>query len=93
MSDISIPLQKPHGEKGRSIVFYPDRRSGLVPENRLGLTHIYYGSGGGKTTRVVGLATRAAGEGLIVDFVQFMKPGGSGEVAVFDRIEEHVHEC
>lgn len=59
----------------------------------MGLTHIYYGNGVGKTTRVVGLAARAAGEGLSVDFVQFMKPGASGEVAVFDHIKNIRYFC
>ena len=40
-----------------------------------GLTHIYYGQGVGKTTRAVEMAIRAAGTGLKVDFVQFMKFG------------------
>ncbi len=65
----------------------------MVAENRLGLVHIYYGSGVGKTTRAVGLATRAAGEGLAVDFVQFMKPGVSGEVAIFNQIKNIRYFC
>ncbi len=40
----------------------------------------------GKTTRAIGLAVRAAGEGLKVDFVQFMKSGNSSEVNVLQNI-------
>jgi cob(I)alamin adenosyltransferase len=52
----------------------------------LGLIHIYYGLGVGKTTRTVGLALRAAGCGILVDFVQFLKPGTSPEVAILKKI-------
>ena len=52
----------------------------------MGLIHIYYGLGVGKTTRTVGLALRAAGCGILVDFVQFLKPGTSPEVAILKKI-------
>jgi cob(I)alamin adenosyltransferase len=45
-----------------------------------GLVHIYCGEGKGKTTAAVGLSTRAAGSGLKVLFVQFLKDGRSGEL-------------
>jgi cob(I)alamin adenosyltransferase len=60
---------------------------------RLGLFHLCYGPGVGKTTRVIGLAVRAAGEGLRVDFVQFMKSGDSGEVSVFKGIPNIRYYC
>lgn len=63
--------------------YYPQERSGYLKDGGFGLIHVYYGSGVGKTTRVVGLAIRAAGEGLEVHFVQFMKSAKSGETAIF----------
>ena len=52
-----------------------------------GLMHIYHGDGKGKTTAAVGLAVRAAGAGMRVAFVQFMKDGNSAELDVLRRIE------
>ncbi len=40
----------------------------------------------GKTTRAAGLAIRAAGEGLRVAFIQFMKSGKSGEVKILSNL-------
>jgi cob(I)alamin adenosyltransferase len=48
--------------------------------------HIYTGDGKGKTTAAAGLAVRAAGEGLIVKFAQFMKGRDSGEVSALERL-------
>jgi cob(I)alamin adenosyltransferase len=55
--------------------------------------HIYYGQGVGKTTRAVGLAVRAAGAGLRVNFTQFMKSGTSGEVLIFNKIPNIRYQC
>lgn len=52
----------------------------------MGLVHIYCGDGKGKTSAAVGLAVRAAGRGLRVVMVRFLKSDDSGEVAVLDRI-------
>jgi cob(I)alamin adenosyltransferase len=65
----------------------------LAKDKGLDLIHICYGSGVGKTTRAVGLAIRAAGTGLDVTFVQFMKSGNSGEVAIFERIPNTHYRC
>jgi len=62
-------------------------------EERFGYIHIYYGEGVGKTTRAVGLCTRAAGKGLGVVFVQFMKSGTSSEVAVFRQLPNVEYYC
>lgn len=48
-----------------------------------GKVQVYTGDGKGKTTAAVGLALRAAGEGLRVYFGQFMKHGETGEVSAF----------
>jgi cob(I)alamin adenosyltransferase len=72
---------------------YPQQRSGLIEDKGFGLTHIYYGQGVGKTTGAVGMAVRAAGADLKVDFVQFMKSGNSGEVTVFKNIPNIHYRC
>ncbi|MEL7604224.1 MAG: cob(I)yrinic acid a,c-diamide adenosyltransferase [Bacillota bacterium] len=48
--------------------------------------HVYTGNGKGKTTAAAGLAVRAAGRGLCVKFVQFMKGRESGEVDALQRL-------
>lgn len=50
------------------------------------MTHIYYGNGKGKTTAATGLAVRAAGRGIPVCFVQFLKDGSSGEISVLRNL-------
>ena len=51
-----------------------------------GLIHLYTGDGKGKTTAAVGLSVRAAGNGMRVWFLQFMKGRPSGEIAVLERL-------
>jgi len=68
------------------VIYYTKERSGLIKNIGLGLIHIYYGQGVGKTTRAIGLAIRAAGVGLKVNFIQFMKSGNSGEIIIFANI-------
>ena len=74
-------------------IFYPQKRTGFIKEKGLGLFHIYFGQGVGKTTRAVGLAIRAAGYGLQVDIVQFMKSGTSAEVEIFKKIPNIRYRC
>jgi len=47
---------------------------------------VYTGSGKGKTTAAVGLAVRAAGAGLCVKFVQFMKGRETGEIPALRKL-------
>ncbi len=46
----------------------------------MGLVHIYYGDGKGKTTAAFGLALRCAGYGRQVVIAQFLKARQSGEL-------------
>lgn len=52
-----------------------------------GYVQIYTGNGKGKTSAAIGLAVRAAGYGLIVCMVQFLKGGASGEIESVKRLQ------
>jgi len=51
----------------------------MVEKNGKGLVHVYTGDGKGKTTAALGLAMRAAGQGMKVAFIQFIKGEPCGE--------------
>ena len=52
-----------------------------------GLVQVYTGNGKGKTSAAFGLALRAAGRGLKVYIIQFIKGGFDyGELYVIDKI-------
>lgn len=51
-----------------------------------GFIQVYCGDGKGKTTAATGLAIRAAGTGMNVLFVRFLKNENSGELVVLDQI-------
>ena len=53
-----------------------------------GLIEVYCGDGKGKTTAATGLAVRAAGCGMRVLFVRFLKIEHSGELVMLDKIPE-----
>jgi len=57
--------------------------------NKRGLIIIFTGNGKGKTTAAVGTALRAAGQGLQVLIIQFIKKEKSGEILA---IEKHFKE-
>lgn len=54
--------------------------------SKLGLVHIITGDGKGKTTASLGLALRAAGNGLRVYVIQFLKSGFTGELASLQKL-------
>lgn len=74
-------------------IYYPQERQGLVQRPGLGLIHVCYGQGVGKSTRSIGLAVRAAAAGFRVFFVQFMKSGDSAEVKLLSRLDNLVYRC
>lgn len=51
------------------------------------MIHFYYGDGKGKTTAATGLAVRAAGTGMKVYVVRFLKNDNSGEVSSLKKLE------
>ena len=51
-----------------------------------GLIHVYTGNGKGKTTAAIGLGLRAAGNGLKVHMIQFMKGRRYSELDALDMI-------
>lgn len=58
----------------------------MMEKEKQGLVHIYCGDGKGKTSAAVGLAVRAAGRGMKVLVVRFLKTEDSGEVEVLRSI-------
>lgn len=55
-----------------------------------GYTQVYTGAGKGKTTAALGLAFRAAGAGLRVFFVQFMKGSSVSEIQALQRFADQI---
>ena len=51
----------------------------MVEKDSKGLVHVYTGDGKGKTTAALGLAMRAAGQGMKIAFIQFLKGIPCGE--------------
>ncbi len=57
-----------------------------------GYVQIYTGNGKGKTTASLGLAIRAAGAGLKVYIVQFLKKGDYSEIKALSRFDNIIVE-
>jgi cob(I)alamin adenosyltransferase len=51
-----------------------------------GYVHVYTGDGKGKTTAALGLALRAAGAGLRVGLIQFLKTGEYSEIKALRQL-------
>ena len=51
-------------------------------------THVYFGTGKGKTTAAIGLAVRAAGAGCRVLFCQFLKSNETSELSVLKTLPQ-----
>lgn len=56
-----------------------------------GYVHIYTGPGKGKTTAAIGLGVRAAGAGLKVYMIQFMKGRKYNELNSIDKIDNFTY--
>jgi cob(I)alamin adenosyltransferase len=57
----------------------------MAKTNSSGLIQVYTGDGKGKTTAALGLAIRAAGQGMKVIFIQFLKDQACGEISFVSR--------
>lgn len=60
-----------------------------LEENMQGLIHVYTGDGKGKTTAALGLGMRAAGCGLKVIMIQFLKDNDCGELCSCEKLGEN----
>jgi len=60
-----------------------------MKEQMKGLIHIYTGDGKGKTTAAVGLGVRAAGHGMRVLMLQFLKGRHTGELEAIKKLGDN----
>ena len=59
---------------------------------KTGYVHVYTGNGKGKTTAAMGLALRAAGAGLKVCIIQFVKGRRTSESLAFEKLKNVTFE-
>jgi len=57
----------------------------MTEKAKIGLIQVYTGKGKGKTTAALGSAIRAAGHGMKIAFIQFLKGQPSGEHAFLEK--------
>jgi cob(I)alamin adenosyltransferase len=62
----------------------------MTKQERIGLTQVYTGDGKGKTTVALGLALRAAGNGMRTYIGQFLKGWRYGEMESIRRLAPYV---
>jgi cob(I)alamin adenosyltransferase len=55
-----------------------------------GYIQVYTGNGKGKTTAALGLSIRAAGAGLKVFIIQFMKKGDYSEIKALKKFDDQI---
>ncbi|MBT7087211.1 MAG: cob(I)yrinic acid a,c-diamide adenosyltransferase, partial [Desulfobacterales bacterium] len=55
-----------------------------------GYIQVYTGNGKGKTTAALGLSIRAAGAGLKVFIIQFMKMGDYSEIKALQKFPDQI---
>ena len=72
----------------RIVFLCMEERTGFVK----GYVQVYTGNGKGKTTASLGLAIRAAGAGLGVFIIQFMKKGMYSEIKALKKLDNIVVE-
>lgn len=61
------------------------------PKKKKGLLLVFTGHGKGKTTAAIGMAMRAAGHGMKICFIQFIKGSWKyGEMEAIARFPEHI---
>ena len=72
---------------GKSVL---NAKESIKPQIKKGYTHVYFGTGKGKTTAAIGLAVRAAGYGLKVYIAQFIKGLIYSEIKCLKKLSENI---
>ncbi len=72
--------------QGALIVIW--KKGKTMKKTKKGYVQVYTGNGKGKTTASLGLSVRAAGAGLKVFIIQFMKMGDYSEIKALERFSD-----